>query len=208
MDLDACVQAVEEDRTDFCAEPGAPATAWRDLADKYGINRPAGRLFVNPTSATWFFAFNHNRPAFEGPGQIPLKKAINYAIDRPALARTFGYLGGKRTDQLLPTCVRPHREHLPARGREPVSGAALVREGAASSRPGSSSIRWNFPHTVVQAQILAFNLKQLGIDLDVKYFDPDTVFERIRTSGEPFDIVVQGWGARLSRRRRDSSCRC
>ena len=75
-----------------------------------------GRFFFSPSLATFFFAFNHDRPAFKGPGQIPLKQAINWAIDRPALVRAAGYLGGKRTDQILP----------PAMGR----GAAFTRSEA------------------------------------------------------------------------------
>jgi peptide/nickel transport system substrate-binding protein len=48
---------------------------------------------------------------------------------------------------------------------------------------------------VAQAQVLAFNLKQLGIDLEVKTFDQATVVEKAETRGEPFDIVRNGWGA-------------
>ena len=89
-------------------------TAWRALAEKYGINRPGGQVFVTPLAGTWYYAFNHSRPAFRGRGQIPLKKAINFAIDRPALARTFGYLFGKRTDQMLPPALAPiHKPPTP-----------------------------------------------------------------------------------------------
>ena len=83
----------------------ASPTAYRGLAEKYGINRPDGQLFVRPGLSTWYYAFNHDRPAFDGPGQIPLKKAINFAIDRLALTRPAGYLAGKRTDQILPPAL-------------------------------------------------------------------------------------------------------
>ena len=102
---EACLCAVEQDQIDHCVQFGVPATAYRALADKYGINRADGQLFVTPTLATWYLAFNHDRPAFRGPGQIPLKKAINYAIDRPELVRPWGYLAGKRTDQMLPPAL-------------------------------------------------------------------------------------------------------
>ncbi len=100
MGGEACRVAAEKDEIDYC--PILPPSTHRELAAKYGINRPGGRFLVSPTLATWYFAFNHDRPAFKGPGQIPLKKAINHALDRPALARAFGYLGVKRTDQMLP----------------------------------------------------------------------------------------------------------
>jgi ABC-type oligopeptide transport system substrate-binding subunit len=192
--LEACRLAVEEDRADFCGEPGAPRSAWRDLAERYGINRPAGQLFVGPSVQTWFYVFNHNRPAFRGSGQIPLKKAINYAIDRPALARTFGYLAGKRTDQLLPPALTRATSIYPLDGANPV--AARRWYAKARFKPTRLVLySWNFPPAVAQAQVLAFNLRQLGVDLEVKEFDLNTVFEKMRTPGEPFDIVLQGWGA-------------
>ena len=192
--LEACRLAVEDDRADFCGEPHAPRSAWRDLAAKYGINRPGGQLFVGPSVTTWFYVFNQTRPAFQGPGQIPLKKAINYAVDRPALARTFGYLAGKRTDQLLPPALTRPESIYPLEG----ANLAAARRWYAKARVKPTKLvlySWNSPPAVAQAQVLAFNLRQLGMDLEVKEFDLDTVFEKMRTPGEPFDIALEGWGA-------------
>ena len=167
---EACQLAVEQDRIDHC-KFGLPATSYRALAEKYGINRPGGQFFVSPMLTTWFVAFNHDRPAFKGPGQIPLAKAINYAIDRPALARAFGYLAGKRTDQLLPPDARPPREHLPARGSRSRHREEVARAGQAPAGQSSSSTRATAHPNVAMAQVLVFDLRQIGIDLEVKYFD-------------------------------------
>ena len=67
---EACVLAVEKDRIDYCYS-GLYHTP-RALVEKYGINRPGGQFFVSPALTTWYLAFNHARPAFRGPGQIPL----------------------------------------------------------------------------------------------------------------------------------------
>ena len=99
----ACREAVERDELDYCFDL-APAD-YAQIAARYGINRTDGRFFFNPTLSDYFFAFNHDRPAFKGPGQIPLKQAINWAIDRSALVRAAGYLGGRRTDQILPEAM-------------------------------------------------------------------------------------------------------
>ena len=89
-----------------CAQVGRPpGRAHRALAQKYGINRPDGQLLRRAGALVVYLAYNHDRPAFNGPGQIPLKKAINYALDRPALAGVFGYLGGKRTDRMFPPAL-------------------------------------------------------------------------------------------------------
>src|SRR4029450_2570681 len=100
---------------DFCPANAAflSDATLRRIAQQYGINGKGGQFFLDPGLATWYFAFNHDRPAFKGPGQIPLKKAINYAIDRPALARAFGYLGAKRTDQMVPPALGREAQHHP-----------------------------------------------------------------------------------------------
>ena len=37
--------------------------------------------------------------------------------------------------------------------------------------------------------MLEFNLSQLGIDLEVKYFDAEALLEKVSTRGEPFDLI-------------------
>jgi ABC-type oligopeptide transport system substrate-binding subunit len=195
VSIQTCELAVAEDRADFCGEPGAPRSAYRGLAEAYGINRPGGQLFVRPSPATWMFVFNHDRPAFEGAGQIPLKKAINFAIDRPELTRAAGYLGGKRTDQLLPPALGRPASIYPLTGADPV--AARRWYARAKHKPttlvlyGSSS----GPPRVAMAQVLAYNLKQIGIDVEVKFFDTDSLARKATTPGEPYDLLQLGWGA-------------
>ena len=82
----------------------------------------------------------------------------------------------------------------------PLGGADVTaaRRWLAKARLKPSKLvlyTWNDPPQVAMAEVLAFNLKQIGIDLEVKYFDLDAVFERTSTRGEPFDIVLGGWVA-------------
>lgn len=192
MGGEACRVAVEDDRIDDCAY-GLSSGSWREIAAKYGINRPGGRFFVRPALATWYFAFNHDRPAFKGPGQIPLKKAINYALDRPALARGFGYLGATRTDQMLPPVLGGDASVYSLKRADP----ATARTWLARARRKPSTLvlyTWNAPFGIAAAQVFAFNLKQIGIDVEVKYFSPNVAQEKAGTRGEPYDVIFQGWG--------------
>ena len=192
MSREDCLLATEQDRIDYCFHFGT--TAYRALAERYGINRPGGQLFVTPVLITWYLAFNHDRPAFRGPGQIPLKKAINYAIDRPELLRLYGYLGGKRTDQILPPALGRAESIYPLGG----PNLAAARRWYARARLKPTTLVYystNESLSVAQAQVLAFNLKQLGMTLDVKYFEPGALLEKISTRGEPFDLAWNGWGA-------------
>ena len=189
---ESCLTGVEEDRIDSCI-PLLPA-AYRGVAEKYGINRPGGRFSVSPGLATEFVAFNHDRRAFRGPGQIPLKKAINHAIDRPAMARAWGYLAGKRTDQMLPPAIARRTSIYPLEGADP----ATARKWLARARFKPTTLvlyaSSSGPARVAMAQVLVFNLKQIGIDVEVKYFDTVTQLSKTATPGEPFDMIQFGWG--------------
>ena len=132
---DACVTAVEQDRNDNCLI--LLPSAYRGVADRHGINRPNGQFFVAPGMSTEYVVFNHERPAFKGPGQNPLKKAINYAIDRPAMSRAWGYLAGKRTDQLLPTSIARGAHIYPLGGLTPPPHASGWRVRSSSPRRSS-----------------------------------------------------------------------
>jgi ABC-type oligopeptide transport system substrate-binding subunit len=191
---EACLVAIEANRIDHCFPFGVPGSAYQSLAEKYGVNRPGGQFFVGPAQNTWYLAFNHDRPAFKGPGQIPLKKAINFALDRAALVRPLGYLAGKRTDQILPPALGRAESIYPLGG----PNLAAAKRLYAQARVKPTRLVYyttNAPASVLQAEVLAFELKQLGIELEVKYFDAATQVEKIGTRGEPFDIARDGWAA-------------
>jgi ABC-type transport system substrate-binding protein len=143
---------------------------------------------------TWFLVFNHRRPAFGGAGQIPLKKAVNYAIDRPELTRIFGYLAGRRTALLLPPAFDRGRASYPLGGADPATARKWL--GRAKLPPERLVLYTsNDNRGVAIAQVLAYNFKQIGIELDVRYYDFGALIERAGRPGEPWDLMLSGWGA-------------
>jgi len=188
--LEACLRAAEQNRVDQC---WAPSRAYRRLADEYGINRPGGQFIVSPSLNTFYLAFNHDRPAFKGAGQIPLKKAINYAVDRVALAHAHGYPAGRPTDQMLPPELGRDDRIYPLEGN-----AASARDWLARAKLKPRTLilyAQSGPGGVAVAQVLRSNLKQIGIDLEVRYYDGPELFNKAATRGEPFDLVYNGWFA-------------
>jgi ABC-type oligopeptide transport system substrate-binding subunit len=191
---EACLLAAEQDRIDHCFFGGLGGSS-RDLAEKYGINRPDGRFFVRPGSlATWYIAFNHDRPAFKGADQIPLKKAINYAIDRREIVHANGHLASKRADQMLPPALTRAEKIYPLAGSDYATARRLLAR--ARFQPTELVLYTNnSPSAVAQAHILEFNFEQIGIDLDVKYFDISELDTKATTPGEPFDLIHHAWAA-------------
>lgn len=192
---EACLQAVEKDTVDYCLgrTRGYGPAADRRLMAKYGTNRANGRFFSNSTPQTFYFAFNHDRPAFRDTAQIALKQAINRALDRRALARAAGF--GEATDQILPSAMTRAAHVYPTTGASPRDlRAARALLAKASTTPERlvlyAPTDGFFP---AWAQIFQRNLKQLGIEVRIRYFPFYKVVERAGTRGEPFDVAISAW---------------
>jgi len=174
---------------------GFPPAEAAELAQKYGINK--SRYFVKPSSVLWYLAFNHERPLFSGSaglGNVKLKQAINYAVDRPQISRQFGYLGGKRTDQILPPTMAGYQDHniYPIKGANPTKGNQLAKGQTRGGKAVFYTFATSFGPPV--AQVVQFNLKQIGVDVEIKTFGRTVQHEKMATRGEPFDIGFEGWG--------------
>ena len=73
------VRAGQVDYDEF----GLPPTAHDDLSRQYGVMKGGnGRYFVNTGINTTYLALNTSRAAL---GKVNLRKAVNFAIDRPAM---------------------------------------------------------------------------------------------------------------------------
>jgi ABC-type oligopeptide transport system substrate-binding subunit len=188
----ACLEATEANLVDLCVGGSWSDDRSRALLAKYGLNRSAGRYFVRPLLFTILFRFNLDRPAFKGPGQVPMRQAINHVLDRPALVRPRGHLESRRTDQILPPGVAPDVPLYPIEGTN-VATARQVLTKARNRRP--TLVLWANTGRRPQAEVFAFNLRQIGIEVDVQYLPPDEILRRVELPNQPFDVVHIGWGA-------------
>ncbi len=200
--LDATYLRIQQGSTDY-ADSGIPPAAWAQAAQQYGVNKPqAGKpqFYVRPDLSVRYYAFNHDRPMFQkagsnGLGNVALMKAINYALDRHATLAQRGYLGGKRTDQILPPGIAGFRDAnlYPLQGPDLKTARAWMTK--AGRLPGSSLVYYtcNAGSCPLRAQILQFDLKQIGLNLDIRPFSRGVQFVKEGNRGEPFDIADESW---------------
>ena len=172
-----------------------PDQVVRDLVREHGVNRRGGQVLRDvPTSSSHVFRFNLGRSVFAGPGQAPLRKAINYALDRQALADAHPFRTVSPSDRLLPAALRTPRSLYPLRPNRLLAQRWLAR---AAERPTTLTLyMWDFPGFGFRvAETFAANLRPFGIEVDVKYFDLDALGKRVATPGEPWDVAWGAWGA-------------
>jgi peptide/nickel transport system substrate-binding protein len=193
-DANARLLAVQRDQHDYVLLFNFPDTVVRDLVEEYGLNRRVFRFPPSSQETKFLFTFNQKRSAFRGAGQAPLRKAINFVIDRPELVRTHGFLAVRRSDRLLAAALSDSRRLYPLGGTDPVAaGRWLARAGQTPKR--LTLYTDSFPWSVKGAQVFIFNMRQLGIEVEPHYFAFLTLQEKLATPGEPWDVAGVGINA-------------
>lgn len=180
-DVNALVDMGERENLDWLQDFG-PRTP--ELVAKYGVNKK--RLLIKPGLSISMLVLNTERPLFRNNAR--LRRAVNFAVDRQALARVFGPYDSKPAAQfILPGFpgyrllrVYPNRPNL-------VKASALAR----GQTRGGKAVFYTCggPPCYAEGQIVQDNLKNIGLDVDVKPFPAGARLDRASTRGEPFDIL-------------------
>ena len=178
----------ERNEADIC---GFPTTQAKELADKYGVNK--GRFMVDQDLLVWRVDMNNEQPLFRNnPG---LRKAVLHALDRRFMTAQHGYLAGKRTDQFLPYGMGGFREAniYSLKGPNYTRAKALAQ----GNLRGGKAVFYAFNRAQGPpvAQSVQFNLKQIGLDVEIKLFDRVVQNTKAATRGEAFDLTHEGWHA-------------
>jgi ABC-type oligopeptide transport system substrate-binding subunit len=188
--LDATYLRTLQGATDY-ASGGIPPASYAEAAQKFGINKT--QFWVQPLLNTSYLAFNTSRGIFKN--NVALRKAVNQVIDRRALLSQSGYLAGKRTDQILPPGMAGFRDAdlFPLKQPNIAAGKKL-----AQGHTGDGNVvlyESNRGASPLRAQIIQYNLAQIGLKVDTKLFARAVQLTKEGTRGEPFDIADESWGA-------------
>jgi YVTN family beta-propeller protein len=165
------------------------------LAARYGPDSQAAKhgtqqYFVNPWLNIDFFVLNTHRPLFS---DVRLRRAVNYAVDRRALATLGAPLDAGRavpTDHYLPPEIPGfvNRRSYPL-AADPAHARALAQGD------GRTAVLYTceLPLCAEQAQVLKTDLAAIGLRLEIKQFSVATMYTRENRPGEPFDIGFAIW---------------
>jgi ABC-type oligopeptide transport system substrate-binding subunit len=172
-----------------------PPAAHAELGRRYGVKKASpGRYFANPSAAFRYLAMNHDRPLFGGGGNgnVRLKKAVNHVIDRQAMLTQRGAYAGVTNDQYMPPTMRGFR-NVPIYPRRPnLSQARSLAQGQTRGGDGVFYCA-NAAPAPQTCQIVQANLRNIGLNMDIRLFPRAAQFEATGRRGEPFDLSLEGW---------------
>ena len=195
--LDVIQQNVDSGTTDYAAQ-GLNPQSWAPLAAKYGVNK--GRVWIKPYLGIRYLAMNNDRPLIKG--NLALRQAVNWAIDRRALINQGGFGSGDRLVQILPPGMAGFKacKTGPAPCYPINVTAATVKKAQALAKGHTGDGKAilytsNRGAAPLQAQIYQFNLKQIGLDVEVDQFARAVQIEKEGTRGAAFDFTTEGWVA-------------
>jgi len=168
---------------------GVVPTVASGLAAKYGVNK--SRFFVNKMLETDYVPMNTSRPTFSS---VALRKAVNYAMDRPALLRVRGYKGGVETAQILPPGLAGKHAHVKL---YPLKGADVAKAKALAGNKCGNVNLWyaQGPTGTPQSGILRYNLEQMGCNVTTKPFQGFAIYTAAGVKGNDMDLMFAGWVA-------------
>ena len=187
-DMQLVLDRIERGEADWGAAPSPfyfdPA---RDLTRKYGRGT-SRRFFIKPGLVSRGYVLNMSRPLFRN--NLALRRAINYAVDRPKLSED---IPSQPTDQYLPPGSPGYKDAklYPLNGPDLRTARALAR----GHLRGGKAVIWilDVPPIRAEAQVLKQNLRRIGLALDVKPIPPSSFYARLARPGAEFDLAQVAW---------------
>ena len=186
------VKEIDAGTADFGVVDDLPPGKHASLAARYGPGRPAARAgeqryFVNSLLGLVNLDLNTSRPLF---ADVDLRKAVNYALDRRAIARAYRPLATPTDQYLQPaipgfrdTHVYPLTRNL-ARARRLARGHGGHAVLLACGEPACREV----------AELIRTELAPIGISVEVKTMSSYyAIFNRTGIRGEPFDMALDVW---------------
>src|SRR5215210_5225454 len=159
-----------------------PPSVFESFAARVGSSK---HLFTVPQPIVGYLALNTQRPLFRDNPR--LRRAINFALDRPALARAFGIRAARPTDQYLPPRFPGYRDAdlYPLDGPDLVTARRLARGHLRGGKvvylacPGSDCRD--------RAVIVAQDLRRIGLHVEIRAGYGQYALAGVRGTG--FDIA-------------------
>jgi YVTN family beta-propeller protein len=192
------VADIEAGRADYTFTGVAPASTLTELtarlAARYGPASPAAaehhqQYFQHQIPELDFLVLNTHRPLFSDPR---VRLAVNYAIDRTALARLGD--GSGTPDQPTRQYLPPGMPGFSASSPYPLTpDLSRARAIASVARRTAVLYSCNTSECKQLDEVLRNDLARIGLNVEVTTFDHDTMYAKIAAPGARFDLAFANW---------------
>jgi peptide/nickel transport system substrate-binding protein len=187
---------------DYCPDCVALSQSFQ-LNQQFGPNgtttKSTGdqRFFITPAAIISYFALNTQRPTFKSP---LVREAVNWAIDRAAIEKPYGYGYGTPGDKILPPAL-PGSQFEQSLYPTSTPTAAdiskakdLIKQAGVKTPLTAVEYSTAGTESVSEAdQVLISNLAKIGITVKPKYFTRAVQFQNEGVKGVAMDIANEGW---------------
>jgi peptide/nickel transport system substrate-binding protein len=182
----------------FISEPSTALSAlqageidWTDSIPTQRVaqlkNDDSIKLAVTPSNDYWYLALNEAREPWK---DARVRQAIAYAIDRKAIVQATSY-GTATANQLAIPEGNPWYTPYDTYRYDINKAKTLLGEAGASPKTLDMLVTSEYPETVTAAQVIADNLKPLGITVNIRTVDFATWLDEQNTGN--FDMLMMGW---------------
>jgi ABC-type oligopeptide transport system substrate-binding subunit len=197
-DLNTSLLQVEKNQRDYDMF-GVPPTAHQQLHSRY-----SRQYHIEPGIITDYLSMNSSygskgkgKSIFNGYAGAGLRsrKAVNYAVNRPATLKARGAFAGTPTNQILPPTMPGYHNWKKAIGY-PTGRPNATK--ARAQKPSHGTVVFyasTSPVSTLIVQIVKANIGAIGMNADIKQYPFAVRIKKEGHKGEPYDLDLQAWGA-------------
>ncbi len=198
IDQNQGVLETKNGQLDYCPDCVTAAQSFQ-LDQTYGAGNKSGnpaRFFISPLIEVNYYAMNTANAAFKN---ALVRQAVNYAIDRTGATKQLGFKAGIPTDKYLPPQLpgsSVEQNIYPMTPNLAKAQALMTQAKAAGVKTPITALVYStqgVQSATNRMALLTQELKPLGINVKVKYFQRSVQFQEEGVKGTPNDIADEGW---------------
>ncbi|SFL89723.1 ABC transporter substrate-binding protein [Geodermatophilus ruber] len=183
----------------YITEPAAALTAlqngevqWTDNIPPQQIESLTGgdtvELQTTPSVDYWYLSMNYARPPFDNRD---VRRAISLAVDRAAVAEAAWFGAAQPNQTAIPEDSFFHSDYAPFQPDLEQARQLLAQAGVQTPLTMGLMVTDEFPETVTAAQVIAGQLEQIGVQVEIETLDFASWLDR-QGQGD-FDAFLLGW---------------
>jgi peptide/nickel transport system substrate-binding protein len=135
-----------------------------------------------------YFALNQNREPFDN---VDVRRAIAMAIDRPVITEAAQFGAATPNQAAIPSSNFWATDYSPFATGDTEGATALLEAAGVSDLSIEFMVSSDFPETVTQAQVIASQLAEIGVTVEISDVDFGTWLDR-QGQGD-FDAFMLSW---------------